>query len=99
MLRDWEKQHPGRIESMFSALQNVVPSHLMDGKRYDFRNLQATGEASEDGDVAFDPPSFGPPAIHTASFDVAAGAQADAAAPARRIRIENAGFEPVYLGK
>jgi tRNA 2-thiocytidine biosynthesis protein TtcA len=31
MLQEWEKKHPGRIENMFSALQNVVPSHLMDG--------------------------------------------------------------------
>jgi D-serine deaminase-like pyridoxal phosphate-dependent protein len=31
MLREWEKQlYPGRIENMFNALQNVVPSHLMD---------------------------------------------------------------------
>ena len=58
MLRDWEKQFPGRIESMFSALQNVVPSHLMDGKRFDFKGLKTTGVASEDGDLAFDPPSF-----------------------------------------
>ena len=62
MLRAWEKQHPGRIESMFSALQNVVPSHLMDRKRYDFEGLKATGEASADGDLAFDPEAFRPPA-------------------------------------
>jgi tRNA 2-thiocytidine biosynthesis protein TtcA len=58
MLREWEKKYPGRIESMFSALQNVVPSHLMDGRRYDFKGLQTTGLASEDGDRAFDPESF-----------------------------------------
>ena len=58
MLRDWEKQFPGRIESMFSALQNVVPSHLMDGKRYDFKGIKPTGEAHDDGDLAFDPPTF-----------------------------------------
>lgn len=27
MLRDWDKRYPGRIETMFSAMQNVVPSH------------------------------------------------------------------------
>jgi tRNA 2-thiocytidine biosynthesis protein TtcA len=26
MLRDWDKRYPGRIETMFSAMQNVVPS-------------------------------------------------------------------------
>jgi len=58
MLREWEKKHPGRIESMFSALQNVVPSHLMDRKRYDFEGLKATGEANPDGDLAFDAEAF-----------------------------------------
>jgi tRNA 2-thiocytidine biosynthesis protein TtcA len=54
MLREWEKKYPGRIESMFSALQNVVPSHLMDRKHYGFEGLQTTGVASPDGDLAFD---------------------------------------------
>jgi tRNA 2-thiocytidine biosynthesis protein TtcA len=30
LLRDWEKKFPGRVESLFSSLQNIVPSHLMD---------------------------------------------------------------------
>jgi tRNA 2-thiocytidine biosynthesis protein TtcA len=63
MLRDWEKQFPGRIESMFTALQNVVPSHLLDGKRHDFKGIQTTGEADEDGDLAFDPPTFPAPTL------------------------------------
>ena len=54
MLRDWEKQYPGRVESMFTALQNVVPSHLMDTKRHDFKNIQTTGVPQADGDKAFD---------------------------------------------
>jgi tRNA 2-thiocytidine biosynthesis protein TtcA len=58
MLREWEKKHPGRVESMFSALQNVVPSHLADGTQYDFKGLIATGVASADGDKAFDPEEF-----------------------------------------
>jgi tRNA 2-thiocytidine biosynthesis protein TtcA len=58
MLREWEKKYPGRVESMFSALHNVVPSHLMDGKRYDFKGLQTTGVASEEGDKAFDEDEF-----------------------------------------
>ncbi len=37
MLRDWEKRFPGRIENMANALQNVVPSHLLDGALYDFK--------------------------------------------------------------
>ena len=58
MLRDWQKKHPGRIENMFAALQNVVPSHLMDHQLHDFKNLQITGVASEDGDKAFDEEEF-----------------------------------------
>ncbi|MBL0421681.1 tRNA 2-thiocytidine(32) synthetase TtcA [Ramlibacter sp. AW1] len=58
MLQEWERKHPGRLENMFSALQNVVPSHLADTAHYDFKGLQATGVPSEDGDKAFDPPEF-----------------------------------------
>jgi tRNA 2-thiocytidine biosynthesis protein TtcA len=58
MLREWERKFPGRVESMFTALQNVVPSHLADGTQYDFKSLTATGVPSEDGDKAFDPPEF-----------------------------------------
>ncbi len=72
MLRDWEKNHPGRIESMFSALQNVVPSHLMDGTRYDFKGLKPSGLSSADGDKAFDSEDFtvaGVPALQVLRFD------------------------------
>jgi tRNA 2-thiocytidine biosynthesis protein TtcA len=54
MLREWEKKHPGRIESMFTALQNVVPSHLMDRNQYGFAALAATGVPNPEGDTAFD---------------------------------------------
>lgn len=36
MLRDWQKKHPGRIDNMFSALQNVAPSHLMNSRLFGF---------------------------------------------------------------
>ena len=58
MLREWEKKFPGRIENMFAALQNVVPSHLLDHSKFDFKNLVAAGEAFEDGDTAFDREEF-----------------------------------------
>jgi tRNA 2-thiocytidine biosynthesis protein TtcA len=63
MLREWEKQYPGRAETMFTALQNVVPSHLMDHKQHDFKGIQTTGVANEDGDKAFDTDDFTPPAL------------------------------------
>ncbi|MEX2239744.1 MAG: tRNA 2-thiocytidine(32) synthetase TtcA [Burkholderiales bacterium] len=37
MLRGWEKEHPGRVESILRALGDVRPSHLMDRKLFDFR--------------------------------------------------------------
>ncbi len=63
MLRDWEKRFPGRIENMFNALQNVVPSHLLDGALYDFQNARATGQAHPEGDTAFDREEFLAPAL------------------------------------
>jgi len=58
MLRDWEKQYPGRTETMFTALQNVVPSHLMDTKHHNFKDIQTTGVPDEDGDKVFDAEEF-----------------------------------------
>src|SRR5947208_6272943 len=44
MLREWERRHPGRIESIFGALTNVAPSHLLDRSLFDFANIEASGE-------------------------------------------------------
>jgi len=40
MLQGWDRDHPGRIETMFRSLQNVVPSHLADTELFDFKSLQ-----------------------------------------------------------
>ena len=58
MMQDWDRRYPGRTEAVFTALQNVVPSHLADNKLFDFRGLQL-GDAVEEGDTAFDGPQFG----------------------------------------
>jgi len=63
MLREWEKKFQGRIENMFAALQNVVPSHLLDHSKFDFKGLVTTGVASEDGDKAFDHEEFAVPTL------------------------------------
>jgi tRNA 2-thiocytidine biosynthesis protein TtcA len=40
MLRQWEKKFPGRIESIFAAIQNVAPSQLADTELFDFASLR-----------------------------------------------------------
>lgn len=57
MLAEWNKQHPGRIESIFTAMQNVVPSHLADNALFNFKDLQ-TGEIIDGGDIALDKPDI-----------------------------------------
>ncbi len=58
MLKDWQRKFPGRLDNMLHALQNVVPSHLMDAKLHDFKSLKADGHATADGDKGFDHESF-----------------------------------------
>jgi tRNA 2-thiocytidine biosynthesis protein TtcA len=41
MLAGWEREHPGRIESIFAALRDVVPSQLADTALFDFAGLEA----------------------------------------------------------
>ena len=40
MLTDWERQYPGRTETIFRALGNVAPSHLLDQNLFDFQGLK-----------------------------------------------------------
>jgi tRNA 2-thiocytidine biosynthesis protein TtcA len=54
MLRDWDKRFPGRVNNLFRGLGNVVPSHLMDSKLFNFHDLRATGVPDPEGDHAFD---------------------------------------------
>jgi tRNA 2-thiocytidine biosynthesis protein TtcA len=39
MLQDWERQWPGRTESLFRSLQNISPSQLADSDLFDFEGL------------------------------------------------------------
>ena len=54
MLRDWERQHPGRVDNMFKAMSHIVPSHMMDRALHPFTEIKATGVADPSGDRAFD---------------------------------------------
>jgi tRNA 2-thiocytidine biosynthesis protein TtcA len=54
LLHEWERMFPGRVENMFRAMQNVVPSHLADPALFDFDSLRTQETPYADGDVAFD---------------------------------------------
>ena len=44
MLQAWEKESPGRIDSIFRSIQNVSPSHLADTELFDFAGLKNSEE-------------------------------------------------------
>ena len=54
LMREWEKRFPGRVESIFNAMGNVVSSHLLDRTLQDFAAVRASGVPCADGDRAFD---------------------------------------------
>ncbi|OOF52034.1 tRNA 2-thiocytidine(32) synthetase TtcA [Rodentibacter trehalosifermentans] len=55
MLNTWDRQYPGRLETMFSAMQNITLSHLCDPNLFDFKGIH-NGQSLEglEGDMAFD---------------------------------------------
>jgi tRNA 2-thiocytidine biosynthesis protein TtcA len=57
MMQHWDKKFPGRLENMFRALQNIVPSHLADPRLYDFATLKPREAPFMGGDIAFDEPA------------------------------------------
>ena len=71
MLQDWDQRFPGRIESMFKALQNVAPSHLADNSLFDFATLRTQNSPFVDGDIGFDQPEFNTPETPRPSPDLA----------------------------
>lgn len=58
MLNDWNQRFPGRIESMFKAMQNVVPSHLADNNLFNYKDLKTQNSPFEGGDIGFDSEEF-----------------------------------------
>jgi tRNA 2-thiocytidine biosynthesis protein TtcA len=60
MLQQWDKKFPGRLETMFTALQNIQPSHLADPRLYNLAGLKVGNKPFPDGDRAFDPETFEP---------------------------------------
>ena len=63
LLEEWERDYPGRVESLFSALTHVAPSQLADAALFDFKGLEARraessaarATASTDADAELEP--------------------------------------------
>lgn len=58
MLHEWDRRFPGRVETMFTALQDVVPSHLLDHQLFDFKSINRDSGVIDGGDIAFDKPEI-----------------------------------------
>ena len=54
MMKEWERKHPGRLDSIFNALGKVEATHLLDRSLNDFAAIRASGVAHANGDIAFD---------------------------------------------
>ena len=52
MLADWERRHPGRLETMFKAVTNVAPSQLADRELFDFEGLEDKQRRMNAGRIA-----------------------------------------------
>lgn len=57
MLQQWERETPGRVDNVFRALGDVVPSHLADAGLFDFRGL-TSGLAKVDEESLFGDSSY-----------------------------------------
>lgn len=52
MLQGWDKQHPGRVETIFRSIANVSPSQLADVDLFSFKDLVKSGGATDEVMVA-----------------------------------------------
>jgi tRNA 2-thiocytidine biosynthesis protein TtcA len=53
MLSGWEREYPGRVESIFTAMRNVQPATLADIRQFDFAGLRATQSAASHAEAQF----------------------------------------------
>ncbi|MDP2219593.1 MAG: tRNA 2-thiocytidine(32) synthetase TtcA [Hydrogenophaga sp.] len=54
LLQQWDRAHPQRLRSMFTAMSNIVPSHMMDHKLFDFEKFEGVAYDKTYGDILFD---------------------------------------------
>jgi len=65
MLQDWQHKFPGRVESIFSSIRNVAPSHLADPAAFDFGRLESLRGAGQ----AIAEPAIAPPGEFALDLD------------------------------
>ena len=41
MIKEWDTEFPGRSSSIFNALRNVEPTHLLDANLFDFQSIHS----------------------------------------------------------
>lgn len=51
MLQEWDRNYPGRIETIFRSISNVTLSHLADVNLYPFKELQVDSDGKQMLDV------------------------------------------------
>jgi len=81
MLTQWELDTPGRVQNVFSAMQNIAPSQMADTQLFDFENLRVDRSTEkppyefEEGQIvegigkfAEKPPRFQPDNIIASAF-------------------------------
>ena len=51
MLAQWEREYPGRVETIFKAVGNISPSQLADRTLFDFASLKGTNTIKPLGDI------------------------------------------------
>lgn len=69
MLQQWNIEFPGRIESMFTAIQNIVPSHLSDSQLFNFKEINSTSGVINGGDIGFDKEEYSNVASSSKTLD------------------------------
>lgn len=58
MLTGWDKQFPGRLETIFSSLQNIAPSQMADTQLFDFIGLKRDPNAAMNSRISSDEPGL-----------------------------------------
>jgi len=54
MMNQWEKTNPLWIKSMFTAMGNITPSHMLDRSLFNFDNFKMEPPKESEGDILFD---------------------------------------------